>query len=109
MPFDTKRKPSDHRRGCFYYKRKKLGRFCVIFGPGGDSVYEAYHSPHRLGSMLLRLYMNKIMDASAYFLYQRWFEICSLPTPFQMNRLLNALHSIFNSTRPLNALRIYEP
>jgi hypothetical protein len=42
--------------------------------------------------------VNKVMDASAYFLHQGWFGIRSLPTPFQLTRLLYALHSIFNST-----------
>jgi hypothetical protein len=37
--------------------------------------------------------INKIIDASAYFLYQGWFEICCLPTPFQCTSLLHALHS----------------
>jgi hypothetical protein len=37
------------------------------------------------------------MDASAYFLYQGWFGIRSLPAPFQLTGLLNALHSILNS------------
>jgi hypothetical protein len=38
-----------------------------------------------------------MMDASAYFLYKGWFAVRRLPTLFHLTKLLNAVHSIFNS------------
>jgi hypothetical protein len=56
------------------------------------------------------LYLKKKMDAPADVLFSGWFGIqsISLPTPFhQLTRLLDALHSIFNSTYLVGTL--YKP
>jgi hypothetical protein len=59
----------------------------------GKSKWHVRRNTRSLAEIIIII----IMDASAYFLYQGWFGIRSLPTPFQFTRLLNALHSIFNA------------
>jgi hypothetical protein len=45
---------------------------------------------------------KKKMNASAYFLHQGWFGTWSLPIPFSLTKLLNALHAAFSTTPSRN-------